>query len=107
MHALRQVGQEAFAVMCRCRFHGRNLRTRVLAGIHGLSFMPWKARPAREPGKGAYPGCGRWLTGITRVERRRMDTRQHGRPLCRRSLGAGTERRDRPFVSLSEPNGDL
>jgi hypothetical protein len=45
------------------------------------------------------PGCGRWLTGITRTERRRTDMRQHGKPLCRRSLGAGTERRDRPFVS--------
>jgi hypothetical protein len=41
-----------------------------------------------------HPGCGRWLTGITRTERRRTDMRQHGRPLCRHSLGAGTERRD-------------
>jgi hypothetical protein len=31
MHAVRQVGQEAFAVICRCRFHGRNLRARLLA----------------------------------------------------------------------------
>ena len=56
MHAVRQVGQEAFAVICRCRFHGRNLRTRVLAGVHGLSFMPGKALPAREPCKGAHQG---------------------------------------------------
>jgi hypothetical protein len=56
MHAVRQVGQEAFAVICRCRFHGRNLRTRVLAGVHGLSFMPGKALPDREPGKGVDAG---------------------------------------------------
>jgi hypothetical protein len=31
------------------------------------------------------------LSGITRTERPRTDMRQHGRPLCRRSLGAGTE----------------
>jgi hypothetical protein len=85
MHAVRQVGQEPFAVICRCRFHGQNLRTRVLA-----------AGPRAVKG---LPGCGRWLTGITRTERRRTDMRQHGKPLCRRSLGAGTERRDRPFVS--------
>ena len=66
MHGVRQVGQEAFAVMCRCR---RSLRTRVLAGIHGLSLMHWKALPAREPGKGAHRRCGRLLTGITRTER--------------------------------------
>jgi len=41
-----------------------------------------------------HPGCGRWLMGITRTEHRRTDMRQHGRPLCRHSLGAGTERRD-------------
>jgi hypothetical protein len=38
---------------------------------------------------------GRWLTGITRTERRRTDMRQRGRPLHTHSPGAGTERRDR------------
>src|SRR5262245_49635359 len=44
--------------------------------------------------------CGRWLTGSTRTERRRTDMRQHGTPPCRHSLGAGTERRDRPCKHL-------
>jgi bifunctional non-homologous end joining protein LigD len=30
---------------------------------------------------------------------RRTDMRQHGRPLCRRSLGAGTERRDSECIA--------
>ena len=107
MHAVRQVGQEAFAVICRCRFHGRNLRTRVLAGVHGLSFMPGKALPAREPCKGAHPGCGRWVTGITKTERRRTDMRQHGRPLRRRSLGVVQRDVTDPSSLLSEPNGNL
>ena len=46
-----------------------------------------------------HPGCGRWLTEITRTERRRTDMRQPGTALCRRSLGAGTERRDRCCVA--------
>jgi uncharacterized protein (UPF0248 family) len=32
--------------------------------------------------------------------------RQHGRPLCRRSLGAGTERRDRICYAV-KPDGDI
>src|SRR6516165_199598 len=40
-----------------------------------------------------HPGCGHWLTGITRTERRRTDMRQHGTALCRHSPGAGTTER--------------
>jgi hypothetical protein len=49
-----------------------------------------------------HPGCGRSLTGLTRTERRpRTDMRQHDRPLCRHSAGAGTEKRDRRWPSTS------
>src|SRR5262249_12574711 len=41
-----------------------------------------------------HPGCGRWLTGITRTARRRTNMRQHGTPLCRHSLKVGTVRRE-------------
>jgi hypothetical protein len=50
-----------------------------------------------------HPGCGRWLTGITRTERLRTDMRQHGRRPCRHSLGAGTERRDQGVRSKKKP----
>jgi hypothetical protein len=36
-----------------------------------------------------HPGCGRSLTEIARPERRPTATRQHGRALCRHSLGVG------------------
>jgi hypothetical protein len=46
-------------------------------------------------------GCGYGLTVITRTARPRTDMRQRGRPLCRHSLGAGTERRDREGTASS------
>jgi hypothetical protein len=43
----------------------------------------------------APPGCGRWPLGIRRTAHRRTEMRQHGTPLCRRSLGAGAESKAR------------
>ena len=51
MHAVRQVGQEAFAVIIAAAFMAETFG-RVLAGIHGLSFTPWKARRPASQVKG-------------------------------------------------------